>query len=180
MKAHAFRSVVRVVGGVHVFASIAFPIASGATLPTRCAPAMAQEACGDVVSGPLPHWSAWGRPLHPRIVSVEPPMGKARVSCGSVGGAVLGTGTVDAVWLETGLSLGPSAVHLVAGSITSPVLAQIARSELARPLANASVERFSRANHVFHLHTFAVEHFTPTFWMHQKRLWKRLLWCTGP
>ena len=32
----------------------------------------------------------------------------------------------------------------------------------------------------FHLHTFAVEHFTPTFGMHQKRLWKRLLWCTGP
>jgi len=32
----------------------------------------------------------------------------------------------------------------------------------------------------FHLHTFAVEHSTPTFWMYQKRLWKRLLWCTGP
>jgi len=32
----------------------------------------------------------------------------------------------------------------------------------------------------FHSHTFAVEHFPPTFWMHQKRLWKRLLWCTGP
>ena len=41
------------------------------------------------------------------------------------------------------------AVHLVAGSTTSPVLAQIARSELARPLVNASVERFSRAKHVF-------------------------------
>jgi len=41
------------------------------------------------------------------------------------------------------------AVHLVAGSTTSPVLAQIARSELERPLVNASVERFSRANHVF-------------------------------
>jgi len=32
----------------------------------------------------------------------------------------------------------------------------------------------------FDLHTFAVEHYTSTFWMHQKRLWKRLLWCTGP
>jgi len=42
-----------------------------------------------------------------------------------------------------------SAVHLVAGSTTSPVQAQIARSELARPLVNASVERISRANHVF-------------------------------
>jgi len=42
----------------------------------------------------------------------------------------------------------PSAVHLVAGSMTSPVHAQIARSELVRPLVNASVERFSRANHV--------------------------------
>ena len=40
-------------------------------------------------------------------------------------------------------------MHLVAGSTTRPVLAQIARSELARPLVNASVERFSRANHVF-------------------------------
>ena len=43
----------------------------------------------------------------------------------------------------------PSAVHLVAGSTTSPVQAQIAGSELARPLVNASVEHFSRANHVF-------------------------------
>jgi len=40
-------------------------------------------------------------------------------------------------------------VHLVAGSTTRPVLAQIARSELARPLVNASVERFSRANLFF-------------------------------
>jgi len=32
----------------------------------------------------------------------------------------------------------------------------------------------------FPLHTFAVEHSTPTFWMHQKRLWRRLPRCTGP
>ena len=43
----------------------------------------------------------------------------------------------------------PSAVHLVAGSTTSPVFLQIAGSGLARPLVNASVERFSRSNHVF-------------------------------
>jgi len=41
------------------------------------------------------------------------------------------------------------AVHIVFGSTTSPILTQIARSELARPLVNASVERFSRAKHVF-------------------------------
>jgi len=41
------------------------------------------------------------------------------------------------------------AVHLVAGSTTSPVQAQIPRSGLARPLVNASVERFSRTHHVF-------------------------------
>jgi len=48
-----------------------------------------------------------------------------------------------------GTKASSSAVHLVAGCTTSPVLARIARSELARPLVNASVERFSRANHVF-------------------------------
>ena len=40
-------------------------------------------------------------------------------------------------------------MHLVAGSTTRPVQAQIACSELERPLVNASVERFSRVNHVF-------------------------------
>jgi len=29
------------------------------------------------------------------------------------------------------------------------------------------------------LHTSVFEHFTPTFWMHQKRVWKRLPRCTG-
>jgi len=91
---------VRVVVEVHVFASIAFPIASVATLPTLCAPALVWEACGDAVSGPLPHWSAWERPLGPRLVSVEPPRGEARVSCRGVGGAVFGTGTVEDVWLN--------------------------------------------------------------------------------
>jgi len=43
----------------------------------------------------------------------------------------------------------PCAVHLAAGSTTSPILTQIARSKLARPLVDASVERFSRAKHVF-------------------------------
>jgi len=44
---------------------------------------------------------------------------------------------------------GSCAVHLVAGSTTSPILIQFAHSELARPLENASVERFARAKHVF-------------------------------
>jgi len=42
-----------------------------------------------------------------------------------------------------------NAVHLVAGSTTSPVLAQIAGAELARPFVNASVERSFRAYHIF-------------------------------
>ena len=40
-------------------------------------------------------------------------------------------------------------MHLDAGTTASPVLAQTARSELAQPLVNASVERFSHAKHVF-------------------------------
>jgi len=56
----------------------------------------------------------------------------------------------DSRWAATSVGRRHScAVHLVAGSTTSPVQAQIARSELARPLVNASVDRFSRANHVF-------------------------------
>jgi len=32
----------------------------------------------------------------------------------------------------------------------------------------------------FRVHTSAFEQFSPTFGMHQKRLWKHLLRCTGP
>ena len=77
------------------------------------------------------------------------------------GGRVLDTSNGASLWLcfvsctraafpfHFSLAQAHSAVHLVAGSTTSPVLAQIARSELARPLVSASVELFSRASHVF-------------------------------
>jgi len=77
------------------------------------------------------------------------PTARAYVVCSRAGASAWARPPVADAIQGGAVKTASSAKYLVTGSTTSPVLAEAAGSELARPLESISVERFSRANHVF-------------------------------